>query len=44
MPFSFFLFKKYVIYFLFYVHWCFVCLYVCVTVSEALELELQSGM
>lgn len=28
----------------FYVHWCFACLYVCIRVSEALELELQTGV
>lgn len=30
------------IYFLFYVHWYFVCMYVCVRVSNPLELELQT--
>ena len=28
--------------FLFYVHWCFACLHVCVRVSDALEVELQT--
>ena len=26
---------------LFYVHWCFACMYICVRVSETLGLELQ---
>ena len=26
--------------FLFYVHWCFACMYVCVRVWDPLELEL----
>lgn len=30
------------IYFLLYVHWCFVCMYVYVRVLDALELELQT--
>jgi hypothetical protein len=28
--------------FLFYIHWCFGCIYVCVRVSDPLELELQT--
>lgn len=27
--------------FLLYVHWCFACVYICIEVSENLELELQ---
>lgn len=28
--------------YLFYVHWCFVCMYVCVRVPDPLELELET--
>ena len=28
----------------FYVHWCFACMYICIRVSEALEVELQTGV
>lgn len=28
--------------FLCYVHWCYVCLYVCMMVPDALELKLQT--
>jgi hypothetical protein len=30
---------SFIIYYLFYVHWCFNCLYICVKVSEPLELD-----
>ena len=28
--------------FIFYVHWCFACIHVCVRVPDTLELELQT--
>ena len=37
---SFISFLNFIIYC--YVHWCFACMYVCVRVSDSLELELQT--
>ena len=38
----FLFFRGFAYLFLFYVHLCFACIYVCVRVSDPLELELQT--
>lgn len=37
-------YNRKVIFIYFYVHWCFACVYVCVRVSEPLELELHTAV